>query len=70
MGSHYVQEFFFNNLVWGPVPRFAAWKHCSQCALFYDSPFSKRSYFGRQVSLVSITCDSPLTARGETMGEK
>ena len=57
---------FFNNLDWGPVPRFAPWKHCSQCGLLYDSPFSKRSYFGRQVSVASTT----LAARGGTMGEK
>jgi hypothetical protein len=24
-----------NNLDWGPVPRFAPWKHCSQCGLLY-----------------------------------
>ena len=59
-----------NNLVWGPVPLFVPWKHCSQCGLFYDSPFSKRSYFARQVSLASTTRGSPLAARGGTMGEK
>ena len=59
-----------NNLNWGPVPRFAPWKHCSQCGLLYDSPFSKRSYFGRQVPLSSTTCGSPLAAKGGTMGEK
>jgi len=32
--------------------------------------FSKRSYFGRQVSLASTTRGSPLAARGGTMGEK
>ena len=48
-----VMRLFFNNLDWGPVPRFAPWKHCSQCGLLYDSPFSKCSYFGRQVSLAS-----------------
>ena len=42
-----------NNLDWGPVPRFAPWKHCTQCGLLYDSPFSKRSYFGHQVPLAS-----------------
>ena len=60
----------FNNLDWGPVPRFAPWKHCSQCGLLYDSSFSKRSYFGRQVSLATTTRGSPLAARGRTMGEK
>ena len=58
-----IQMFFFNNLDWGPVPRFAPWKHCSQCG---DSPFSKRSYFGRQVSLASTTRGRV----GGTMGEK
>ena len=62
--------FFFNKLDWGPVPLFASWKHCSQCGLLYDSPFSKCSYFGRQVSLASTTCGSPPAARGGTMGEK
>jgi hypothetical protein len=46
-----------------------AW-HCSQCGLLYDSPFSKRSYFGRQVPLTSTTHGSPLAAKGGTMGEK
>ena len=32
--------------------------------------FSKRSYFGRQVPLASTTRDSPLAAKGGTMGEK
>ena len=59
-----------NNLDWGPVPRFAPWKHCSDCGLLYDSPFSKRSYLGRQVPLASTTRGSPLAARGGTMGEK
>ena len=63
--------FLFNNLDWGPVPRFAPWKHCSQCGLLYDSPFSKRSYFGRRVSLASTTRGRPpLAVRGGTMGEK
>ena len=61
---------FFINLVWGPVPLFALWKHCSQCGLLYDSPISKRSNFGRQVSLASTTRGSSLAARGGTMGEK
>ena len=43
----------YNNLDWVPVPLFAPWKHCSQCGLLYKSPFSKRSYFCRQVSLES-----------------
>jgi hypothetical protein len=38
--------------------------------LLYYSPFSKRSYFGRQMSLASTICGSPLAARGGTMGEK
>ena len=59
-----------NNLDWGPVPLFAPWKHCSQCGLLYNSPFSKRSYFGRQESLASTARGSPLAARGGTMGEK
>ena len=59
-----------NNLDWGPVPCFAPWKHCSQYGLLYDSPFSKRSYSGCQVSLASTTCGSPLAARGGTMDEK
>ena len=59
-----------NNLVWVPVPRFAPGKHCSQCGLLYGSPFSKRSYFGRQVSRAYTTRGSPLAARGGTMGEK
>ena len=54
---------FVNNLDWGPVPRFAPWKHCSHCGLLYDSQFSKRSYFGRQVSLASTTRGTPLAAR-------
>ena len=57
-------------LDWGPVPLFAPWKHCSQSGLLYDSPFSKRSYSGRQVPLASTTRGSPLAARGGTMGEK
>ena len=61
---------FFNNLDWGPVPRFAPWKHCSQCDLLYNSLFYKRSYFSRQLSLESTTRGSPLAARGGTMGEK
>ena len=61
---------FYNNLDWGPVLRFVPWKHCSQCGLLYDSPFSKRSYFGRQVPLASTTRSSPLAAKGGTMGEK
>jgi len=52
-----------NNLDWHPVPLFAPWKHCSQCGLFYDFPFS-------QVSLASTIRGSPLAARGGTMGEK
>ena len=63
-------KFFFNIFDWGSVPRFAPWNHCSQCGLLYDSPFSKRSYFGRQVSLASTTRGSPLEARGGTIGEK
>jgi len=44
--------FFFNNLDWGPVPRFAPWKHRSQCGLLYNPrSFSKHSYSGRQVPL-------------------
>ena len=54
----------------GPVPRYAPWKHCSQCGLLHDSSFSKRSYFGRQVPLASTTRGSPLASRGGTMGEK
>ena len=57
-------------LNWGPVPRFAPWKHCSQCGLLYDPRFSKRSYFGCQVPLASTTRGSPLAAKGGTMGEK
>jgi hypothetical protein len=38
--------------------------------LLYYSPFSKRSYFGRQVPLASTTRGSPLEAGGGTMGEK
>ena len=59
-----------NNLDWGPVPLFAPWKHCSQCGLLYDSPFSKRSYFGRQVPLAYTIRGNPLAARGGTIGEK
>ena len=59
-----------NNLDWGPVPHFCPLEHCSQYGLLYDSPFSKRSYSGCQVSLVSTTHGSPLAARGRTMGEK
>jgi len=59
-----------NNFDWGPVPRLAPWKYCSQCGLLYDSPFSKHSYFGRQVPLASTTRGSPLAARRGTMGEK
>ena len=44
--------------------------HCSQCGFLYDSPFSKRSYFGRQVFLESTTRSRPLAARGGTMREK
>ena len=61
-----VITFRSNNLDWGPVPLFAPWKHCSQCGLLYDSPFSKRSYFGRQESLASTS----LEARGGNMGGK
>ena len=38
--------------------------------LFVQSPFSKRSYFGRQVPRASTTCSSPLASKGGTMGEK
>ena len=31
--------YIFNNLDWGPVPRFAPWKHYSQCGLLHNSPF-------------------------------
>ena len=69
LAKKYENPFFVNNLDWGPVLRFASWKHCSQCGLLYDSPFSKHSYFGCQVSLAS-TRGSPLAARGGNMGEK
>jgi hypothetical protein len=53
---------------------FTPWKHCSQCGLcqrlIVISPFSKRSYSGRQVPLEFTTRGSPLAARGGTMGEK
>ena len=73
--SHYITQFTNlghnnNNLDWGRVPLFSPWKHCSQCGLLYDSPFSKRSYFGRQVPLVSTNHGRPLAARGGTMGAK
>ena len=48
----------------------AHWKHCSQCGLLYNSPFSKRSYFGHQVPLASTTLGSLLATKGGTMGEK
>ena len=36
-----VKKYLFLYKFWigDPVPRFACWKHCSQCGLFYDSPF-------------------------------
>jgi hypothetical protein len=38
--------------------------------LLHYSPFSNRSYSGRQVPLASTTRHSPLAAREGTMGEK
>ena len=70
LAKKYENPFFVNNLDWGPVLRFASWKHCSQCGLLYDSPFSKHSYFGCQVPLASTTRGSPLAAREGTMDEK
>ena len=60
-----------NNLDWGPVPRFAPWKHCSQCGLLYKPvTFSKRSCSGHHVPPVSTTHSSPLAAKGGTMSKK
>ena len=60
-----------NNFGLGSISALSApWKHCSQCGLLYNSPFSKRSYFGRQVPLASTTRGSPLAAKGGTMGKK
>ena len=62
-------KFFF--IIWiGVVFRALPPGHCSQCGFLYDSPFSKRSYFGRQVFLESTTRSRPLAARGGTMREK
>jgi len=46
------------------------WSTSASVAYCTIPRFSKRSYFGRQVSLASTTRGSPLAAKGGTMGGK